>query len=51
MANNVDTDQKLHSVASALGLHCLLRYDCPNTQGYYGIVSLNSYEPLPHLMN
>ena len=29
MANRVDPDQMLHSVASDLGLHCLLRPGCP----------------------
>ena len=28
---SVDTDQMPHSVASDLGLHCLLRPVCPNT--------------------
>ena len=36
MANNVDPDQMPHSVASDLGLHCLLRLSCPNTLGNYG---------------
>ena len=31
MANNVDSDQMLHSAASDLGLHCLRRPICPNT--------------------
>ena len=32
MANRVDPDQKPHSVASDLGLHCLQRPLCPNTR-------------------
>ena len=35
MENNVDPDQTPHSVASDLGLNCLLRPLCPNTSGYY----------------
>ena len=31
VANSVDSDQTMHSVASDLGLHCLLRPICPNT--------------------
>ena len=31
VANNADPDQMPHSVASDLGLHCLLRPVCPNT--------------------
>ena len=31
VANNVDPDQMPHSVASDLGLHCLLRLISPNT--------------------
>ena len=34
MASSVGTDQTPHSVASDLGLHCLLRPFCPNTKGY-----------------
>ena len=36
MANSVDPDQMPHSVASELGLNCLLRPVCPNIFGYYG---------------
>ena len=36
-ANSVDPDQTPHSAASDLGLHCLHRAICPNTQDYYGI--------------
>ena len=31
----VDPDEMPHSVASYLGLHCLLRPVCPNTYGKY----------------
>ena len=31
VANSVDPDQMQHSVASDLGLHCLLRHVFPNT--------------------
>ena len=37
MANSVDPDQMPHSVASDLGLHCLLRPVCPITKDYYGM--------------
>ena len=36
MANSVDPDEMPYSVASHLGLHCLLRPVCPNTYGKYG---------------
>ena len=32
MANSADPDQMLHSAASDLRLHCLLRPVCPNTR-------------------
>ena len=35
MANNVNPDEKPCSAASHLGLHCLLKPDCPNTNGKY----------------
>ena len=35
VANNVESDQMLHSAASDLDLHCLLRTVCPNILGYY----------------
>ena len=35
MANSVGPDQIPHSVASDLGLHCLLMPDCPNSLGQY----------------
>ena len=38
MANNVDPDETPHSVASHLGLYCLLRLVCQNTYGKYGIL-------------
>ena len=37
VAISVDPDEMLHSAASHLGLHCLLRPVCPNTYGKYGI--------------
>ena len=36
VANSVDPDETLRSVASHLGLYCLLRPVCPNTYGKYG---------------
>ena len=36
MTNRVDPDQMPHSAASDLGLHCLQRPICPNTQGNFG---------------
>ena len=36
MANSVDPDQTLLQKQSDLGLHCLLRPICPNTQNLYG---------------
>ena len=41
MTNSVDPDQMLHFAASDLGLHCLLRHVCPNTEGYYGNTNSN----------
>ena len=38
MANSVDPDETPHSVASHLGLHCLLRLVNLNTYGKYGPV-------------
>ena len=35
MANSVDPDEMLHSAASHLGLHCLLRPVCLKTIGNY----------------
>ena len=40
LANSVDPDETPHSVASHLGLLCLLRPVCPNTYGKYS----SSYE-------
>ena len=37
MANSIDSDQKPQKTASDLGLHCLLKPDCPNTYGKYSI--------------
>ena len=36
MANSIDPDETPRSVVSHLGLHCLLRHVCPNTNGKYG---------------
>ena len=36
MENSVGFDQMPRSVASDLGLNCLLRSTCPNTKGKYG---------------
>ena len=36
MNGSVDSNQTVHSETSGLGLHCLLRPVCPNTQGKYG---------------
>ena len=38
VANSVGTDQMLHSAASDLYLHCLLRYVCPNTDDMSKVV-------------
>ena len=35
ISDSVDPDQLPHSVASDLGLHCLLRLVCPNTWEKY----------------
>ena len=35
VANSVDSDQMLHSAASDQGLHCLIKFVCPNTVCYY----------------
>ena len=37
-ANSVDPDQMPHSATSDLGLHCLQRPICPNSQGHYSIL-------------
>ena len=42
MANSVDPDQKLHSLASDLGLHSFQRPICPITWGDYGMSLKNS---------
>ena len=34
MANSVDPDQTLHSAASDLGIHCVLRPVCPTIKYY-----------------
>ena len=41
MANSVDPDEMLLSVASHLGLHCLLRSVSLNTYSKYGNSVLN----------
>ena len=38
VANRMDPDQTLRSVASDLGLYCSLRTACPNTQVIYNIL-------------
>ena len=43
MANSVDPDQMLHSAASDLGLHCLLRLASQNTLGKYRSPALQKY--------
>ena len=40
VANSVDPDETPHSVASHLGLHCLLRPVCQLTYGKYSILGL-----------
>ena len=47
MANSVDPDQMLHSAASDVGLHCLQRPVCPNTEGYYGSDNHNMFNLQP----
>ena len=37
MANSVDPDQRPHFAVFDLGVHCLQRPICPNTERYYGI--------------
>ena len=44
MTNNVNPDQMPHSVASDLGLHCLLKLVCPNIRIYYGITFQRKYD-------
>ena len=38
VANSVDPADMPHSVASHLGLHCLLKLLYPNTYGIYGTI-------------
>ena len=38
VANSADPDQMPHSVASDLGLYCLLRFFCPNKEGKHGMM-------------
>ena len=42
MANSIDPDQTPHSAASDLGLPCLQRPICPNTQGCYSSINIDS---------
>ena len=49
MANSVDPDQTTRSAASDLGLHCLHRPACPNTEGKYGIHKTHYLNILRHL--
>ena len=42
VANNVEPDEMPHSVASHLGLHCLLRSVCPNTLVKYSTLPLGA---------
>ena len=42
MRGKVDPDQMLHSAASDLGLHSLLRPICPNIQGYYVFTTMEA---------
>ena len=44
MTNSVDPDQMLHSVASDLDLHNLLRSVSPNTKSKYGKPNLTDEE-------
>ena len=50
MANSVDPDMMPHSVASYLGLHCLQRPICPNTQGYHGKYCVSVTPHMPEAM-
>ena len=45
MANSIDPDETPHSVASHLGLNCLLRPVCPNTYGKYGTYASEAEVP------
>ena len=47
MANSVEPDETPHSMASHLGLHCLLRPVCPNTYGKCGNCSIKKELCLP----
>ena len=42
VANSVGPDEIPHSVASHLGLHCLLRPVCPNAYGKFHICTLTT---------
>ena len=43
MENSLDPNYMPHSVASDLGLHCLLKSLCPNTWGKYDILDHERY--------
>ena len=49
MANSVDPDEMPRSVASHLGLHCLLRHIYPNTYDKYGMFIIK-YNMLSHTL-
>ena len=40
VANSADPDEMPHSVASHLGLHCLLTPVCPNTYSKYSTLNI-----------
>ena len=46
VANSADPDETLHSMASYLGLHCLLRPVCPNTYRKIGMYDLSVSDSL-----
>ena len=46
VANSVNPDETPHSVASHLGLYCLLRPVCPNIYGKYGIHFFTSLDEI-----
>ena len=50
VTNSVDPDETPHSAASYLGLNCLLRPDCPNTYGKYGMLQATEIDAVNPLM-
>ena len=48
MANNVDPNETPRSAVSHLGLHGLLRHDCPSTYGKYGNDNNEEYQEMTH---